>query len=102
MTVRELKDRMDRGDDPVVIDVREEYERAICSIPGTRHIPFAQLAERLSELDPNAEVVIHCRSGGRSSRAVAMMKERGFRNARNLSGGVIAWVTEIDPSQTKY
>ena len=102
ISVRELKERMDRGDAPMVIDVREAHERAICRIPGTVHIPAAQLGARLSELDPSAEVVVHCRSGGRSSRAVALMREKGFTNARNLAGGVLAWVTEVDPSQPKY
>jgi adenylyltransferase/sulfurtransferase len=102
MTVHELKDRMDRQIAPVVIDVREKHEREICSIPGTLHIPSAQLAGRLSEFDRSQEIVVHCRSGGRSGRAVAMMREKGFENARNLKGGVIAWVTEIDPSQPKY
>jgi adenylyltransferase/sulfurtransferase len=102
MTVRELKERMDRGDAPVILDVREPHEQAICRIPGSILIPSKQLSDRLRELDPGREVVVHCRSGGRSSRAVALMRDKGFKNARNLSGGVIAWVTEIDPSQPKY
>ena len=102
ITVKELKERIDRGDAPTVIDVREPHEHAICSIPGAVLIPQGQLPEKLASLDPNQEVVVHCKSGGRSSRAVEMMKARGFTNARNLTGGVIAWVTEIDPSQPKY
>jgi adenylyltransferase/sulfurtransferase len=65
-------------------------------------IPSKELPQRLSELDPDREVVVHCRAGGRSKRAVALLREKGFRNARNLTGGVIAWVTEIDPKQPKY
>ncbi|HXG57211.1 MAG TPA: rhodanese-like domain-containing protein, partial [Vicinamibacterales bacterium] len=77
-------------------------EHAICRIPGARLIPSGELTRRLGELDPAAEVIVHCKTGGRSSRAVAMLREQGFQHARNLTGGVLAWVTEIDPSQAKY
>ena len=102
ITVKELKDRMDRGDAPTIIDVREPHENAICNIPGAILIPQAQLPEKLASFDPGQEIVVHCKSGGRSSRAVQLMKSQGFTNARNLTGGVLAWVTEIDPTQPKY
>lgn len=102
MTVAELKMRQDRGDAPVVIDVREPYEVEICRIPGTRPIPLAHLPGALADLDPGQEIVVHCRSGARSARAVAMMRARGFARARNLAGGVLAWVEHIDPTQPKY
>ena len=102
ITVKELKERMDRGDAPRLIDVREPHEAAICSIPGAELIPAAQFAQQLGEFDPNEEIVVHCKSGGRSARAVQMMQHRGFTKARNLTGGVLAWVNEIDPSQPKY
>ena len=102
MTVRELKARMDGGSAPTLIDVREPHEHQICRIPGAQLIPMKELPRRLEEFDPTQEIVVHCRSGGRSARAVAMMRERGFLQARNLAGGVLAWVDEIDPSQPKY
>ena len=102
ITVKELKERMDRGDAPTVIDVREPHEHAICSIPGALLIPQGQLVQRLGEFDPSQEIVVHCKSGGRSARAVEYMKAHGFANPRNLAGGVLAWVTEIDPTQPKY
>ena len=102
ITVKELKERMDRGDAPTVIDVREPHEHAINNIPGAVLIPQGKLAAELDSFDKSKEVVVHCKSGGRSSRAVELMKARGFTNARNLAGGVMAWVTEIDPSQPKY
>lgn len=102
ITVKELKERMDRGDAPTLIDVREPHEHAICNIPGAVLIPQAQLPQQLESFDPAQEIVVHCKSGGRSGRAVEMMKARGFTNARNLTGGVLAWVSEIDPSQPKY
>ena len=102
ITVKELKERMDRGDAPTLIDVREPHEHAINNIPGAVLIPQGQLAAELDSFDKSQEIVVHCKSGGRSGRAVEMMKARGFTNARNLAGGVMAWVTEIDPSQPKY
>ena len=102
ITVKELKDRQDRGDAPRLIDVREPHEHAICNIPGAELIPAAQFAQRLDEFDKGAEIVVHCKSGGRSGRAVEMMKAKGFTNARNLTGGVLAWIDQIDPTQKKY
>ena len=102
ITVKELKERMDRGDAPRLIDIREPHEHAICTIPGAELIPAAQFVQRLGEFDRNTEIVVHCRSGARSGRAVEMMKARGFTNARNLAGGVLAWIDEIDPTQRKY
>jgi molybdopterin/thiamine biosynthesis adenylyltransferase/rhodanese-related sulfurtransferase len=102
ITVAELKARIDRGDAPLIIDVREPHEHQICRIPGAALIPAGQLAARLSELDSSKELVVHCRSGGRSTKAVALLRQQGFTRARNLKGGVLAWVDEIDPSQPKY
>ena len=102
MTVVELKERIDRGDAPTLIDVREPHEYQICSIPGATLIPLAQLPGRLGEFDTSKEVIVHCRSGARSAKAVGFMRDKGFGGARNLKGGVLAWVDEIDPSQPKY
>ena len=102
ITVKELKERMDRGEAPTLIDVREPHEYEICKIPGAQLIPQAQLAQQLAAFDPDQEIVVHCKSGGRSGRAVEMMKARGFKNPRNLTGGVLAWIDQIDPTQKKY
>ena len=102
MTVKELKERMDRGDAPTLIDVREPNEHAICRIPGAVLIPQAQLPKQIGAFDRNQEIVVHCKSGGRSSRAVAWMAHQGFTNVRNLTGGILAWIDQIDPSQRKY
>lgn len=102
ITVKELKERMDRGEAPTLIDVREPHEYEICKIPGATLIPQGQLSQQLAGFDPDQEIVVHCKSGGRSGRAVEMMKARGFKNARNLTGGVLAWIDQIDPSQKKY
>ena len=81
--------------------MREPHEYQIANLDGYL-IPLGQLPHRLGELDPDAEIVVHCRSGARSGRAVEMMRARGFTNARNLTGGVLAWIDEIDPTQRKY
>ncbi len=98
MTVAELKARQDQGTAPLLIDVREPYEAAICQIPGATLVPLAQFAGKLAELDPTTEIVVHCRIGARSAQVVAAMRERGFLRARNLAGGILAWIDQIDPS----
>ena len=102
MTVAELKARMDAGNAPVVIDVREPSEFQICRIPGATLIPLGDLAGRAEDLDPTVEVVLQCKSGSRSARAAALLRSRGFSNARNLTGGVMAWIDQVDPTQPKY
>ena len=89
MTVAELKARIDAGTAPVILDVREPFEAAICVLPGAGLIPLGELSRRASELDPAAEIVVHCKSGGRSTRAVALLRGRGFSRAANLSGGIL-------------
>ncbi len=102
ITVRELKARMDRGDDITVVDVREPYEYAIARIPGTMLIPLGQIGERSGELNPNAEIILHCRSGKRSADALHILKRKGFKNLKNVVGGILAWSDEVDPSVPKY
>jgi len=84
-----------------LIDVREPYERDICSIGGV-NIPLAQLEERLGELDPNQLTVVYCRSGGRSAKACELLLHAGFQQVSNLEGGILRWQAEIDPKLTRY
>ena len=102
MTVGELKARIDAGRAPVIVDVREASEAAICSLPGARLIPLGELPRRLDELDPATEIVVHCKSGGRSARAVSLLREKGFGRATNLTGGILRWIAEIDRSMPSY
>lgn len=102
MTVRELKARMDGGRAPVILDVREPFEAAICRIQGSRLISLGELPRRLDELDPAAEIVVYCKSGVRSARAVAFLREKGFSRATNLAGGILNWISEIDQSLARY
>jgi len=97
-----LKARLDRGDKFQFIDVREPNEYQIASIPGAKLIPLGDLPKRVGELDPNTEVVVHCRSGARSAKACDFLRESGFKNAKNMLGGITAWSDKIDPSDPKY
>jgi adenylyltransferase/sulfurtransferase len=102
VTVEELKDRMDRQADFVLVDVREQSEYDICRIQGARLIPLAQLSERVGEIPKDREVILHCRSGMRSARAAHFLRGRGYGNVHNLEGGILAWIDRIDPTQPKY
>jgi adenylyltransferase/sulfurtransferase len=102
ITVQELKARIDRGEHLLVIDVREPFEFEICRIPGAVLIPLAQLPSRLGELDPTSEVILQCKVGARSARAAAFLEAQGFANARNLTGGILAWIDQVDPTLSKY
>lgn len=85
-----------------VLDVRKPHEVEICRLPGSTVIPLDQLLDRLDELDPTAPLVVHCKMGGRSAKAVRLLLERGFCDVRNLTGGIIGWADEVDPSLPKY
>jgi molybdopterin/thiamine biosynthesis adenylyltransferase/rhodanese-related sulfurtransferase len=102
MTASELKGRIDAGRTPLILDVREAAEAAICGIPGARLIPLGELSTRTGELDPGAEMVVYCKSGGRSARAVALLRGKGFTGAINLTGGILSWINDIDPSLHRY
>jgi rhodanese-related sulfurtransferase len=101
ITPRELKTRLDRGDDLYILDVREPHEYKICNIGG-HLIPLGELAQRAAELDSSKEIVAHCRSGKRSADAVDFLRKAGFKKIWNLKGGILAWSDEVDPSVPKY
>ena len=103
MTATELKQRLDNGDDIQIIDVREDNEVAIARIPNAKHIPLAQVLNRMDEIDPSRETVVHCKMGGRSARAIDVLQRSGFQGKLiNLKGGIIGWSNEVDPSVPKY
>jgi adenylyltransferase/sulfurtransferase len=102
ISVLELKTRLDGGEDIFILDVREPHEYEINRLPGSVLIPLGDLPERFTELDANREIIAQCKSGMRSARAAAFLREHGFKNVKNLKGGVLAWVDQIDPSQPKY
>ena len=97
-----LKARMDRDEVPVLLDVRNPEEIAICRIAGSTVIPLPDLAGRLGELDRSVPMVVHCKSGARSAKAIALLREAGFTRLTNLSGGILAWARDVDPSLPTY
>lgn len=101
ITVEQLKEKMAKGG-VVVVDVREPHELDICRLNGTLHIPMGQVAERLKELNPDAEILVHCRSGGRSGKVVEFLQSKGYKNVHNVAGGILAWAERIDPSMATY
>ncbi len=100
ITVEELKAKLDRKEDFILLDVREPHEHAACRIKGSRLIPLGEIPGRLSELDKDREIVVHCRMGGRSARAVETLRKAGF-NAVNVAGGIEAWSARIDPGASR-
>jgi adenylyltransferase/sulfurtransferase len=95
MTAAELKARVDAGTAPVILDVREPSEHAESRIDGSILIPLGELPQRLAELDPSRELVVHCKAGGRSARAVTLLRQKGFDRAVNLTGGITSWLNEL-------
>ncbi len=104
MTPTELKDRLDREQPLVLIDVRDAFERQIADLPevGQHRIPVADFLDRLDELDPDAPTVLYCRSGARSLWAARHLARHGFDQLWNLKGGVLGWREEVDPTLAEY
>ena len=103
ITATELKQRLDNGEDIQIVDVRESFEVAIAKIPDTVHIPLGEVVNRMAEIDPNRETVVHCKGGVRSAKAIEALKRSGFTgNLINLKGGIMAWSNDVDPTVPKY
>ena len=102
ITPVQLAARIARGDDFDLIDVREPHEWDIARIPGARLIPLATLVNELPTLDSARDIVVHCKMGGRSAKAVQQLQASGFRKVWNLAGGITRWSDDVDPSTPKY
>ncbi len=102
ITAVEVKKMMDERKPFVLIDVREPHEFQICRIPGSTLIPLGEVPRRMHELNSADEIVVHCRSGQRSAKAVEFLMKAGFRKIHNLKGGVLAWADQVDPTMPKY
>lgn len=92
----------DRGEVPILVDVREPREWAISDLPGSVKIPLGTLPQSLEKLSKADEIVVYCRTGGRSGNAVQFLHQMGFDRAKNLAGGINAWAERIDPSLPRY
>ena len=101
-TVEQLKARLDQREEPFILDVREPQEYQICNIPGSTLIPLGDLPSRLHELEGRGEMIVHCKSGVRSAKAVKLLREAGFAQAKNLRGGILRWIDAVDPTLPKY
>jgi adenylyltransferase/sulfurtransferase len=101
LEAEELKRRLDAGDDIFILDVREPREYEIANLGG-HLIPLGELPSRVGELDPSREIVVHCKMGTRSAKAVELLRKAGFRKVKNLAGGITAWSERVDPGVPKY
>jgi rhodanese-related sulfurtransferase len=97
----ELKRRLDSQDEVLVLDVREPHEYQIANLGG-RLIPLGQLSDKLAELDRDREIIVHCKSGGRSAKACEILRNAGFTRVANLAGGIDAWAQQVDPKLPRY
>jgi adenylyltransferase/sulfurtransferase len=97
----EFRNKLDRGEDVFVLDVREPHECQICTLGGYL-IPSGELPRRVHELDTSRDMVVYCRTGARSAKAVEVLRQSGFRKVKNLKGGILAWADKVDPSLPKY
>ena len=102
ISVQELKARRDRGEQPLVLDVREEWELQLARIPGVVHVPMNQVPARLGEFARDAEIIVMCHAGGRSMRVAQYLVSQGFGNVANLSGGIAAWSALVDATVPQY
>jgi sulfur-carrier protein adenylyltransferase/sulfurtransferase len=102
ISVEELKVARDSKDDFILVDVREPHEIAISSFPESVKIPLGALPQRVHELSTADDIVVHCKSGARSAKAVRFLQDAGFKKVRNLAGGINAWADRVDPSMPKY
>jgi adenylyltransferase/sulfurtransferase len=101
ITVKELKCRIDAGEDVNILDVREPWEQKLAQIGG-KLIPQNEVPRRLAEIDREREIIVHCHAGVRSQRIAEFLKQQGYPRVANLAGGINAWSVEIDPKVPKY
>jgi adenylyltransferase/sulfurtransferase len=102
ITPEQLKKRIDAGENLFVLDVRNPNEVAICRIPGTVLVPLPELPARVAEVPEDREVIVHCKSGMRSARAIEFLKTQGYTRLVNLTGGILAWAEKVDPGMPRY
>lgn len=98
----DLKRELESNDPPKLLDVREDEELAICKLNNTYHIPLGELLDRVSELNPEDNLVVYCRSGARSASATAYLLKRGFKRVRNLETGINGWSRTVDSTVALY
>jgi rhodanese-related sulfurtransferase len=99
---RDLKSRIDRGERPVLLDVRQDWETKLCRLENAMHIPIEEIEFRTEELNRDDEIVVYCHQGVRSAAVAAYLRELGFKRAVNLTGGLDLWARTIEPAMRRY
>jgi len=102
ITPTEFDARRRAGSAALLLDVRDDWELSIATVPDVVHVPMGEIARRLGELDPEREIVVLCRSGRRSLEVARFLERSGFKSVANLTGGILAWSRELDPSIPEY
>jgi len=102
MTPKELKGRLDAGQPPVLLDVRQDWETKLCRLDNSIHIPIEEIELRTEELNPESEIVVYCHQGVRSAAVAEYLRGLGFSSVQNLAGGLDAWARSVDPSMRRY
>jgi rhodanese-related sulfurtransferase len=102
ITPRELKDRLERNDRPVLVDIREDWETKLCRLENAVHIPMEELEFRTEELNPADDIVVYCHHGVRSAAVADYLRRLGFTRVRNLAGGLDAWAHSVEPGMRRY
>ncbi len=102
LTPAQLKERLARGPVPVILDVREPWEIAVCALPGARHIPMREIPAHTDDLPRDADVVVVCHHGVRSQYVASFLERLGFERLYNLAGGIDAWARDVEPTMAKY
>jgi rhodanese-related sulfurtransferase len=102
ITPAELKTRLQQPQRPLLLDVRQDWETRLCRLEPALHIPIEELEVRAAELDPGEEIVVYCHQGVRSAAVAHYLRQLGFRDVKNLAGGLDAWARTVDPSMRRY
>jgi adenylyltransferase/sulfurtransferase len=102
MTPKELKARLDSGQPPILLDVRQDWETRLCRLENAVHIPIEEIELRTEELDPKSEIVVYCHQGVRSAAVAEYLRTLGFGNVKNLAGGLDSWARTVDPTMRRY
>lgn len=102
ITPKELKERLDKGEQLVLLDVREPWEHSLAKIEGSTLIPLGTLPQSMDKLDKGAEIIAYCHHGMRSADAMQFLLQQGFPAVKNLVGGIDAWSVQVDPAVPRY
>jgi adenylyltransferase/sulfurtransferase len=102
ITAQELKTRLERSERPLLLDVRQDWETRLCRLDNAVHIPIEEIELRVEELDPNDEIVVYCHQGVRSAAVAEYLRSLGFKDVKNLAGGLDSWARTVDPGMRRY